>query len=62
LLKQEELENVCLIAEYQRVVLFSSLDVKVAVRLHLQHCRVVEGITCPVIHSSVHGKHNGANF
>ena len=31
-------------------------------RLCLWWCRTVEGITYPVIHSSVHGKHDGANF
>jgi len=28
----------------------------------LWQCSVVEEITHPVIHSSVHGKHNGENF
>ena len=31
-------------------------------RLCLWWCRVVERITYPVIHSSVHGKHDGAGF
>ena len=31
-------------------------------RLCLWWCRTVEGITYPVIHSSVHGKHNGTKF
>ena len=48
---------------------FNSQDVKVIVRvdvslwlLTLWKCRRVEGITYPVIRSSVHGKHDGANF
>ena len=73
LLKQEELENLCLIVVHQRsckVWLFVyvpskrllAINVSSWISTFLWQCRGAEGITYPIIHFSVHGEHDGANF
>jgi len=52
------------------VMVVSSCDVEVVFTIDVFHgfqpclwqCSVVEEITYPVIHSSVHGQHDGANL